>query len=147
MKVILLQDIKSLGQRGDIKNIADGYARNFLLPKKMARVATPEAIKDIKAKKVKEEQEKQANLEKLKASAESFKGKKVLISAKEKDGKLFGSITAKDIAAALRKEDLEISEKSIIMEETIKKTGEYNITVELVKGIQARISLEVQGEK
>lgn len=147
MKVILLQNIKSLGQRGDIKNIADGYARNFLLPKKLARVATPEAIKDIETRKVKEEQKKQADLEKLKLLAESFKSKKVLILAKEKDGKLFGSITAKDVMATLKKEGLEVFEKSIIMEEVIKKTGEYDITAELVKGIQTKISLEVRGEK
>lgn len=147
MRVILLQEVNNLGKKGDIKEVLDGYARNFLLPKKMAKIATSGAVRNTEAEKVKEEQEKQANLEKLRGTAADLKGKKVLILAKERDGKLFGSIAAKDIAAVLKKENLEIGEKFIIIKEAIKKIGEYSITIELAKDIQAKINLEIRGEK
>lgn len=147
MKVILLQDINSLGKSGEVKEVSDGYARNFLLPKKLVQIATPQSIKDIKVKRNEERQKEQADLKRLQKIAQKLKDKKLIILAKEKEGKLFGSITPKDVALAFEKENLEIPEKSIIIKETIKKVGKYDIDVKLGKDIQARVSLEIKGEK
>ena len=147
MKVILLQNLKSLGQIGDIKDVSDGYARNFLIPKKMAEVATEEAVKRAEAKKSQEQAEKEADLNELKTLAEKINGKKIILKSKEKGGKLFGSIAAKDIASALKREGLEISEKSIIIKKAIKKVGRYKIEIILDKGIQSKINLAVESEK
>jgi large subunit ribosomal protein L9 len=95
MKVILLQDIKNIGRQGDIKDVSDGYARNFLLPKKLAEIATPEATQKVETIKAQQAEVQKADLEKTQALAESLQGREVLIQAKEKDGKLFGSINAK----------------------------------------------------
>ena len=147
MKVILLQNIKSLGQVGDIKDVADGYARNFLIPEKMAEVATEEAVKRAEAKKFQEKSQKEAEIDGLKTLAERISGKKIILKSKEKGGKLFGSITAKDIALALKKEGLEVSEKSIIIKKAIKKVGRYKIEISLDNGIQSKINLAVESEK
>lgn len=145
MKIILLQNIKSLGEKGDIKEVSNGYARNFLLPKKIAMVATEESIKSIKLQKEKEEEVKTTKLEELKTLANKLKNRKIIISAKEKSGKLFGSITAKTISEELGKEGLKISEDSIIIKEAIKKVGKYEFQIRLAKNIQAKIKLEVRG--
>ncbi len=147
MKIILLQDAKNLGRKGDIKDVAEGYARNFLFPKKLAEPATVEAIKNIEAQKSQEKAEKKARTEVLKALADKLKNKKFTLKAKEKQGKLFGSIAAKDIVEILKIENLSVSEKNIIMNEAIKKTGEYNIEISLSPEIRTNIRLEVAGEK
>lgn len=147
MKIILLQDIKTLGKAGDVKEIAEGYARNFLLPKKMAEVATEEAVKNIQAKKEKESAENAKKTEELKKLAEKLKNQKITIKSKAKKGKLFGSINAKNIAEALQKENLNISEKFIIIEEAIKKIGEYKVKLKLAEGIETAISLKIEEEK
>lgn len=144
MKVILLQDVKNIGKSGDIKEVSDGYARNFLLPKKLAEVATPEATKKVEIMKAQEAEVQQADLEKTQALAESLQGRDIVISAKEKDGKLFGSINTKTIAKELKKENLEIDEKSIILPEAIKEIGEYEVKIELDHGIEASILVIVE---
>jgi large subunit ribosomal protein L9 len=147
MKVILLQNIKSLGKAGDIKEISDGYARNFLLPKKLAAIATPEMIQFAEEKKTEEKLAEVANLTKLRELAGKLKGQKITMKSKEKGGKLFGSITAKTIAAELQKENLAIEEKSIILDEAIKKTGEYEIKIILAPNVETAVKLEIIGEK
>lgn len=146
MKVILLQDAKNLGKKGDIKDVAEGYARNFLFPKKIAEPATEEAIKNNEVKKNQEKAQKQAQTENLKALAENLKHKKFILKAKEKGGKLFGSISAKDIAKILKNENLSVSNKNIIINEVIKKTGSYEIEISLSPEIKSVIKLEVVGE-
>lgn len=147
MKIILLQDIKNLGKIGDIKNVAEGYARNFLLPKKMVEAATEEVIKKAEVEKAEEKSKKEAELEDLKNLAKKIKDKKITIKSKEKKGKLFGSIGAKDITEAMKKENLEISQSCIIMKEAIKKTGEYKIDIILSPGISVVLKLEIEGEE
>jgi len=144
MKVILNQDIKTLGKKGDIKNVADGYARNFLLPKKLAQAATQEAIKNIKTQNVKKKIKQQTEEEGLKKLLEKLKAKKIVIKSRQKDGKLFGSVTAKDIVQSLQKEDLEISPNCIIIKENIKNVGEYEIEIKLAKGIEGKMKLEIK---
>lgn len=147
MKVILLQDMKALGKRGDIKDVSEGYARNFLLPRKLAQTATEGAVKIAEVKKARDAAAEKANLEKLRELAEKLKNRKITIKSREKKGKLFGSISAKDIVSGLKKENLELSEKSIILKEAIKKIGEYKIGIKLANGIETQIILEVKGEE
>lgn len=146
MKVILIQDIKNLGKTGDIKEVTDGYARNFLLPKKLAEIATPEATKKVeKIKEVQIEREKE-DLEKNQKLATELEGREILIRAKEKNGKLFGSVGAKEIAKELAKIGFEIGEKMIEIKEPIKELGEKDVTVKLEHNIEACIKLVIQGE-
>jgi large subunit ribosomal protein L9 len=147
MKVILLQDVKSLGKRGDVKDVAEGYARNFLFPKKMAEVATPEAVKSVEVRKAQEKAETEAHLEEMRKIAGALKEKTIVLKSKEKNGKLFGSITARDILHELKKENLEVEEKNIILKNPIKKIGAYEVEIELAEKIGTKIRLEVQGEK
>lgn len=144
MKVILNQDIKTLGKKGDIKNVADGYAMNFLFPKKMAQVATQESIENIKTQNIKKKIKQQTEEDGLKKLLKKLKAKKIVIKSRQKDGKLFGSVTVKDVVQALQKEDLEVSPNSIIIKENIKKVGKYEIEIKLAKGIEGKMKLEIK---
>lgn len=146
MKVILIQDIKNLGKTGDIKEVTDGYARNFLLPKKLAEIATPEATK--KVEKIKEEQieREKEDLEKKQKLATELEGREIIIRAKEKKGKLFGSIGKKEIAKELAMIGFEIGEKMIEIKEPIKETGKKEIIIKLGHNIEVCIKLVIQGE-
>jgi large subunit ribosomal protein L9 len=146
MKIILLEDVKTLGKKGDVKEVAEGYARNFLMPKKLAQMATQTAIKNAKTAKAKEKEEETKILEKLRGIAGNLKGKEITLKAKEKKGKLFGSITPKEIVQALKKEGFDILEKSIIIKGAIKKVGEHEVRIELDKEIDVAIRVNVQGE-
>ena len=145
MKIILLENIKALGKKGDVKEVAEGYARNFLLPKNLAEFATEESIKKVELKKEKDQASEEAKLKELKDLAEKLKKQSVVISTKEKDGKLFGSITAKKIAKELEKEGLKVSENSIILKEAIKKTGDFEIQIKLAENLETKIKLEIKG--
>lgn len=146
MKVIFFQDVKGTGKRGEIKEISDGYARNFLLPKKLAGVATPEAIKKVGLEKQKHLEAVKQDLAKTQEIASQLQGKEIVIKAKAKDGKLFGSITAKAIAKELKKDGLEIAEKAIMLE-PIREIGEYEIKIILEHNIEAGVMLFVESEK
>jgi large subunit ribosomal protein L9 len=146
MKVVLLQDINSLGKKNDIKEVAEGYARNFLLPKKIAAVATEELIKKISEAKEKEEAKQKSELEMLKSLALKLNNKKITIKRKTKKDKLFGSVSVKNVQEELEKESLAVPEKSIIINEAIKKIGLYSIKINLAEKINAVIQLEVLGE-
>lgn len=146
MKVILTKDVKNLGRAGDVKDVAEGYARNFLIPKKLAEIATAEGVKEVEAKKASEQAKAEMEADKLRELAAKVKGKKIILKSKEKNGKLFGSITAKDIADELQRENLAVSTDCIIMKEALKKTGTYEIRIALSKDIESKIILEVSGE-
>lgn len=145
MRIILLQDIKNLGKKGDIKEVAEGYAQNFLLPKKMAEIATDSAIEIAKIRKEKEKSLKMSEAEESRKLAGKLKNKKITRKVKEKDGKLFGSVTVKNISEELQKEGLNILPSSIIIKEAIKKIGEYEIEIKLSDEIRTKIKLEVKG--
>lgn len=145
MKIILLQDVKSLGKKGEIKEASEGYARNFLFPKGLAQIATSGAVAEIQRKKAKEEAQNKAQIEKMRALAKSLESQKITISAKEKGGKLFGSITAKQISEECQKAGLEIPADSIIIKKGIKEIGEHEIEVRLLSDISAKIKLEIKG--
>lgn len=145
MKVILLQDVKGIGKRGTIKEVSDGYARNSLLPKKLAEIATPGS-----ARRVEEIQKKQAETEKMllgkqQEAAKNLNGQEIVISAKEKNGKLFGSIHAKDIAGRLKEDGFSIEEKQIILPNQIKELGEYKVELNFGHNIKSSIIVSVRG--
>ncbi len=144
MKIILLQDFKKIGKKGDIKEVSDGFARNFLFPKKIAEMATGAAIKKVENIKHKQVQEEQADLEKIQQLAEQLEGKEIIIQAKEKEGKLFGSIHAKDVAKELKKENLTVPEKCIALNDPIKEIGEYDVKIELEHGIETAVRVIIE---
>jgi len=145
MKIILLQDIKTLGKKGDIKDVAEGYARNFLFPQKIAEIATPEAVKNIIAQKEKEKAEEAKNTDKMRQLAGILRDMEIVLKSKEKNGKLFGSISARDISESLKKEGLDVAEEKIILKNPIKKIGEYRVEIKLTADIASHIKLVVQG--
>ena len=144
MKIILLQDVKSLGKRGEVKEVAEGYARNFLFAKKLAQIATPSTIKMAEERIEKERVQKKEEEKKIFALGEKLKNKEIVILAIDRKGKLFGSITAKQIVAELAKEDLEILEKSVMMKSNIKKVGEYEVDIELSEKLKVNIKIIVK---
>ena len=126
MKVILLQDVKKLGKKGDVIEASDGYARNFLFPRKLAEEATANALHVVNAKKENERKKRLAEWESAQKVASELKGKEVIINAKAgENGRLFGAITNKDIAEVINNTfNLSIDKKKIVMD-TIKVAGGY----------------------
>ncbi len=145
MKIVLLSDIKNIGKRGDVKEVADGFARNFLFPKKLAEIATESAVKKAEMEKQKRNENAKKDLEATQDLATQLEGKEIVILAKAKDGKLFGSITAKNIVKELEKEKFDIKENSIALK-PVKELGEYDFTIELNHGIEASLKLLVREE-
>lgn len=145
MKVILLQDVKNVGKKGQIINAKDGYARNFLFPKNLAIEATEINLKNLEnAKKHKEEKEKEI-LEDAKALEEELLKKIIVIKTKTgENGKLFGSITTKEIADLLESEHgISIDKKKFELEETIKSVGEYYAKIKLHPSVNAKLKVIV----
>ncbi|MDZ4957246.1 50S ribosomal protein L9, partial [Clostridium perfringens] len=127
MKVILLQDVKKLGKKGDVVDISDGYARNFLFPRKLAEEATNNSMHILNTKKENERKKKLADIEAAQKLASELKGKEVKIEAKSgENGRLFGAITSKDVAEIINRQfNLSIDKKKIVMD-TIKVAGGYD---------------------
>ena len=147
MKVILIDEIRGLGSRGDVVTVKDGYARNFLLPKKLAREATPGNLKSIEQERKKwaalGDQEKAA----AQKAADSVKGMKIVIHKRVGDhGNLFGSVTANDIADALTKKGIEVDKRRIELGHPIKSVGTHDVEVKLHREVVAHIQVEVVPE-
>lgn len=148
MKIILIKDHKDLGKSGDLINAKDGYARNFLIPMKIAIEATKENLaKWQEEKRIEEENEKENRKQALELK-KKLESKKILITAKAGDGgKLFGAITSKDIADQIKKHyNVQIDKKKIDLAENIKSIGIKNIEIKLYPKIVANIKVEVDGE-
>ena len=145
MKVVLLQDLKGQGKANDIINVSDGYARNFLFPRKLAVVADAKAINDVKNKKSSEQHKIEVEKANASALADKIKGLKVVISAEAgKDGKFYGAITSKDIAEALKAQfNIEIDKRKIELDAQIKAFGTYIVDVKLYSGIVGKLTVQV----
>ena len=145
MKVILLQDVKALGKKGDLVNASDGYARNFLLPKNLAREANAQAMNEYRNA----ENSKNFKIATEKKLAEGYKaqleGKTFEMKAKAgQGGKLFGSITAKQVAEEIKKQyNINIDKRKVVLESDIKEFGSYKADVKLYSGIVANITVKV----
>lgn len=147
MKVIFLKDVKGVAKAGEIKNVKDGYARNFLLKKNLAVEATPANIKKLEEKKLRMQEaeiQKQQDAENL---AKKLNEVVVKLSKKAgENGKLFGAVTAAELEEELNKLGINIDKKQIDLQEPIKQTGEYNVKVNLYKEIKGEFKVIVDAE-
>ena len=145
MKVILLQDVKGKGKKGQMIEVSDGYARNFMLPKKLAIEATPDAINTMKMND-KATQERIAR-EKAEALEISKKLRAMTLVVKAKGGgagRLFGAVTNAEIAAALEKQGVKLDKRKIVLNETIKNVGTYTATCKLGYEINAPLTVKIE---
>ena len=145
MKVVLLQDVKSIGKKDQLVNVSDGYARNFLFPRKLAKEATQGAINDVKTKESAKAHHKQEEINAANEVKAKIDGKSVVLKAKAgKEGKLFGAVTSKDVAAELEKQfGVKIDKKKIVMDD-IKLFGSYICNVKVYPEITAKITVKVE---
>ena len=148
MKVILLQDVKPHGKKGDVVEINDGYARNYILPKKLGVEANAANANDLKLQKANQEKIAAKQLADAKEMAAKLEQIKVVLKIKTGEGgKTFGSITAKEIAAELKKQhNLDIDKKKIVVAEPIKSVGSFTVTVKLHTQVSASLSVNVDSE-
>ncbi len=133
MKVIFLQDVARVGKRHDIKEVNDGYAMNFLLPRKLAELATPKAVVELEKRKKNIQIEREVQEDLLMKNLEEIKGKTITIKAKaDEKGHLFSKIHTKEIVEEMKKQNhADISEEFIVLEKPIKEVGEFEIPIEV----------------
>ncbi len=145
MKVILLQDIKGVGKKDEIINASDGYARNFLFPKKMAIPADEGNMARLQSKK--DSQEYKKELERKDAKQVKSKIENIVLEIKVKageNGKIFGGVTSKEISEELKnKYDIKVDKKKVMLKETIKTLGRFNIEIKLYEDITANLVLQI----
>ncbi len=147
MKVLLLSDVKGTGKKGEIKEVSDGYASNFLLKKGLARKADSGAISENEIKKQAAQYHKDMDKKRAETLAAQIKDQKIVIAIKcGENGKTFGSITSKEISEKLTEKGFEIEKKKIELKEPIKAIGYYKITVKLHPEVSAVFNLEVVGQ-
>lgn len=147
MKIILLQDIPNVGRKNDVKDVSDGFARNFLFAKNLAKPATEAAIKMLAGQRVREEREKSEEYQKYKALMDKLKSLvlnfKVKMGAK---GRAFGSVTAVKIRDALKKQGVEIEKEWVLLEDSIKTTGERKVQIKLPNDLMGEVKVVVEAE-
>ncbi len=145
MKVILLQDVRGQGKKGQMINVSDGYARNFLFPRKLAQEATADNINTMRMNdKAKQEKEQRAREE---AAALSSKLREMTLTVYAKGGgagRLFGSVTSQEISDALKEQGLDLDRRKIVIEESIKTVGLYTVKCKLGFGIDAQLKVDVR---
>ncbi|MCR4618970.1 MAG: 50S ribosomal protein L9 [Lachnospiraceae bacterium] len=148
MKIILLQDEKKLGKKGEIIEASDGYARNYILPKKIGVEATAANINDLKLKKANDAKVAQEQLDEAKALAEDLDKKSVTLKIKAgTGGRAFGAVTSKEIAAAAKEQlGIEIDKKKIILAESLKNFGSYDVSIKLHPQVTGKLNVKVVEE-
>jgi large subunit ribosomal protein L9 len=148
MKVLLIKDVKSLGKVGEVKEVKDGYGKNFLIGKGFAKHATPEILEQHAADEAKKAQELLDEIASLKATAIKLEKAEIIITKKVGDnGHLFGAITKDEVVSALKEEhDIDIDKKHITDKTAIKTIGEHELDLKLGHGIHAKLHVDVQGE-
>ena len=145
MKIILLQDVKTLGKKGEIIEANDGYARNYILPKKIGIEATPKNLNDLKLQKSNEAKVAQEILEAAQNLAKDLETKEVIVKMKSGEGgRAFGSVSTKEIAAAAKAQiDLELDKKKMQLNDPIKALGTYEIPVKLHPKVTTKLTVQV----
>ena len=148
MKVILLQDVKALGKKGDLVEVKDGYARNAILPKKLGVEATAKNMNDLKLKKANEEKVAAENLAAAKALAEELNDKEITVSLKTgAGGKTFGSISSKEISEEVKKQlGYDIDKKKIQLKESMKSIGVQTVPIKLHSKVTAQLKVKIVEE-
>ena len=149
MKVILLQDVKSLGKKGEIVNVNDGYARNFILPKKLGLEATGKNLNDLKLQKNNEKKVAEENLEAAKELAAKIAEAKIVTHIKVGEGgRTFGSVSSKEIAEEVKAQlNLNVDKKKIQLKDAIKNVGIYPVEIRMMEGVIAKIAVKVIPEE
>lgn len=145
MKIILLQDEKKLGKKGDIAEVSEGYARNFILPKKIGVEATPKNMNDLKLQRANSDRIAQEQLDAAKALAAQLEEKQVVVKIKAGEGgRAFGSVSSKEIAAACKAQhDIELDKKKIQLPESLKSFGSYEVAIKLHPQVTAKLTVKV----
>ena len=145
MKVILLEDVKSLGKKGDLVEVNDGYARNFILAKKLGIEATPKNMNDLKLKKANDAKVAQEQLDAAKALAADLEDRIVTIRIKAGEGgKVFGSVSAKEIAAAVKEQcGIEIDKKKLQLADNLRNFGSYEVGIKLHPQVTGKLTVKV----
>ena len=146
MKVILLEDVKSLGKKGDVVDVSDGYAKNFLITKKKGVEANSKNLNDLKLKKANDEKVAAQNLQDAKDMAANLAEKTVVVKLKAGEGgKTFGSVSSKEIAEeAAKQHGLDIDKKKIVINDPIKSLGTYEVTVKLHPKVSGTLKVKVE---
>lgn len=149
MKVILLEDVKSLGKKGQIVDVNDGYARNYVIPRKLGLEATGKNMNDLKLQKANEERIAKEQLEAAEKFAAEMETKEVILAIKSGEGgRTFGSVSSKEIAEAAKTQcGMEIDKKKIQMPEPIKNLGVYEVAVKLHPKVSGKLKVKVQEAK
>jgi large subunit ribosomal protein L9 len=144
MKVILKHDVKGLGRAGDVKDVKDGYARNFLLPNGAAVVADAGALKNWERHRAERDERDRAEREDAEATAEKLRALKVEIPVKAGErNRLFGSVTNREIAEVIGREGIEVDRHAIHLREPIKTVGDHRVEIRLLSGVEAQITVTV----
>lgn len=145
MDVVLLEDVKSLGKKGQIVKVNDGYARNFILPKKLGLEANSKNLNDLKLQKANEAKVAAEQLQAAKDLAKSLEDKSVTLSIKAgQGGRAFGSVSSKEVAEAIKKQlQIDIDKKKLVMPESLKTFGTHIVTIKLHKDVTGQISVKV----
>ena len=146
MKVILLQDVKSLGKKGEIVEVSDGYAKNYIFTKKLGVEANTKNMNDLKLKKANDERVAAKLLEEAKEFAKLIETKEVVVKLKTGEGgKTFGSVSSKEIAEEAKlQHDLDIDKKKIVLAEQLKNLGNYEVVVKLHPQVSAKLKVKVE---
>ena len=147
MKVILKQDVKGTGKKGEIIDVSDGYAKNFLLKKGLAEIASSVAVNSLKLQKEAEERRRAEEIREIKELAAKINKTSVTVTIKcGENGKVFGSVTSKEIASRLSELGYELDKKTILLKEPLKTVGEYPVEIRFMEGVSAKITVVVQPE-
>ena len=147
MKVLLVKDVKSLGKAGDVKEVKDGYGRNFLVKKGLAKVATVEVLEEWEREQAKIKAEFEAKIKALNELADKLKETKVTIKRKlGENGHLYGAVTKDDIAKALKDAGFELDKKMIEIKNAIKSVGLHEVSIKLGHSIYAKTQVEIVGK-
>ncbi len=147
MKIILLQDVKGQGKKGEVVDVNEGYARNFLIKKGLAEIATASKINDINQKKSAADFHKAEEVKATRALAAEINGKSFSVKIKAgQGGKVFGSVTGANVAEALQAAGYNVDKKKVVLAQPIKNVGVYDIDLKLMEGISAKIKVTVEAE-
>jgi large subunit ribosomal protein L9 len=147
MKIILMADVPALGRRGDLKEVATGYARNYLLPKRLAVPATPANLRNVDTLKRQREREDARAVAAARTAAERIAALALAVSARASDdGRLYGSVSAQDVVDFLERHEVPVEKRRVLLEEPIKALGEYRVPIRLHPEVTAELAVTVARE-
>ena len=147
MKVILMTDVPALGNRGETRDVANGYARNFLLPRKLAVPATPANLKNVEHLKRQRQKEEHRALEAARVIAAKIEGLTLAVTARaSEDGRLYGSVSAQDVIEFLERNQVPVEKRRVQLDEAIKAVGDYQVPVRLHGDVTATLTVSVTAE-